>query len=98
MKKLKELLERLSYTCLQGTMDREVNHIVFDSRQVEKGDLFVCIRGTVVDGHLFAAGAAEKGAAVLLVEEPVEAPETVTVIQVEDTRYAMAIVSAAYYD
>ena len=59
--------------------------------------MFICVRGASFDGHTFAKEAAEKGAAVLLVEEPVEVPETVTVIQVEDTRYAMALVSAAWF-
>ena len=40
----------------------------------------------------------EKGATVLVVEEPVDVPENVTVIQVENTRYAMALISAAYFD
>lgn len=98
MKGLKQLLERLTYTCLQGSMDREIGDIVYDSRKVKAGDLFVCIRGTQVDGHSFAAEVISKGAAALLVEEPVEAPENVTVIQVADTRYAMAYASAAYFD
>lgn len=95
--KLTTLLERLEYTCLQGSVDIEVKDVVNDSRKVEDGSLFICIRGAVVDGHTFAADVAEKGAAVLVVEEPVDVPEHVTVIQVEDTRYAMALISAAYF-
>lgn len=95
--KLTTLLERLEYTCLQGSVDIEVKDVVNDSRKVEDGSLFICIRGAVVDGHTFAADVAEKGAAVLVVEEPVDVPAQVTVIQVEDTRYAMALISAAYF-
>lgn len=95
--KLTTLLERLEYTCLQGSVDIEVKDVVNDSRKVEDGSLFICIRGAVVDGHTFAADVAEKGAAVLVVEEPVDVPEHVTVIRVEDTRYAMALISAAYF-
>lgn len=98
MKNVKDLLARLSYTCLQGEVSREVHDIVFDSRKVTPGDLFVCIRGTQVDGHRFAPDVVQRGAAVLVVEEPLEAPEEVTVILVEDTRYAMAVMSAAYFD
>ncbi len=98
MKKVKDLLERLEYTCLQGTPEQEIRHIVYDSRKVGRGDLFVCIRGTKTDGHSFAGEVAEKGASVLLVEEPVKVPEHVTVICVKDTRYAMACISAAYFD
>ena len=94
--KLKQLLERLEYTCVQGSLDREISGIANDSRQVVPGTLFFSIRGAVTDGHTYAAEVAEKGAVALLVEEPVEVPESVTVIQVKDTRYAMALVSAAW--
>ena len=96
--KLLSLLEHLEYKCLQGNTDQEVSSVVYDSRKVEEGSLFICIRGAVVDGHKFVPDVVAKGAKTLIVEEPVEAPADVTVIQVEDTRYAMALVSAAWYD
>ena len=37
MKKLADLLEKLEYQCLQGTMDKEITNITFDSRKAEKG-------------------------------------------------------------
>ena len=100
MKNLKSLLAGISYECVQGTLDREVTDIIYDSRKVTKDCLFVCIKGAVVDGHKFAAQAVEAGASVLLVQEEVALPEAadVTVIRVEDTRYAMAFISAAYFD
>ena len=100
MKNLKSLLAGISYECVQGTLDREVTDIIYDSRKVTKDCLFVCIKGAVVDGHKFAVRAVEAGASVLLVQEEVALPESadVTVIRVEDTRYAMAFISAAYFD
>lgn len=95
--KCSQLLEGLAYKCLQGDLSSEVTAVVNDSRKLEPGCMFICIKGASFDGHSFAAEAAEKGASVLLVEEPVEVPETVTVIQVESTRYAMALVSAAWF-
>lgn len=95
--KLISLLEKLEYTCLQGSTDQEVKNVVYDSRKVEEGSLFICIRGAVVDGHKFVPDVVAKGAKVLIVEEAVEAPEDVTVILVKDTRYAMAFISAAYF-
>lgn len=89
------LLEHLEYKCLQGSTDQEVSSVVYDSRKVEEGSLFICIRGAVVDGHKFVPDVVAKGARTLIVEEPVEAPSDVTVIQVKDTRYAMAFISAA---
>lgn len=95
--KLTTLLERLTYTCLQGSLEREISRVDYDSRKVQEGSLFLCIRGAVCDGHSFAGEVAQKGAAVLVVEEPVQVPDSVTVIQVEDTRYAMAVISAAWF-
>ena len=95
--KLSALLERLEYTCCQGTVEQEVSTVVYDSRKVQENSLFICIRGAVVDGHKFVPDVVAKGAKVLIVEEAVEAPEDVTVILVKDTRYAMAFISAAYF-
>ena len=98
MRELKNLLERLDYTCVQGRLDKTITELVYDSRKVTKDSLFVCIKGAVVDGHTFAAEVAEKGASVLVVSDEVAVPEDVTVIKVEDTRYALALLSAAYFD
>lgn len=95
--KLSSLLEKLEYTCLQGNPDVEITGLVNDSRKAGPGCLFLCICGYVVDGHKFALDVASKGAAALLVEHPVEVPSDVTVIQVPDSRYAMAFISAAWF-
>lgn len=95
--RLSTLLERLAYTCCQGSTEQEITTVTYDSRKVEEGALFICIRGAVVDGHKFVPDVIAKGAKALIVEEEVEAPEGVTVILVEDTRYAMAFISAAYF-
>nr|WP_317361182.1 UDP-N-acetylmuramoyl-L-alanyl-D-glutamate--2,6-diaminopimelate ligase [uncultured Blautia sp.] len=98
MKKLKDLLEHLDYQCLQGTTDKEITSVVYDSRKAEPGSLFLCVKGAVSDGHAYAKEVAEKGASVLVVQDAVEVPEDVTVIQVENSRYAMACISAAWFD
>ena len=95
----KELLKGITYECIKGTVDKEVSEVVYDSRKIVKDCLFICICGYNTDGHDFAYEAADKGAAVLVVQKDVELPEgsDVTVIRVEDTRYAMAFISAAYF-
>lgn len=97
MEKLKNLLERLDYTVVQGEIEIEITELVYDSRKVSEGCLFVCIKGAVSDGHVYIKEAAEKGAAAVLVQEEVEAPESLTVIKVEDTRYGLALTSAAWF-
>lgn len=97
MEKLNSLLERLAHQVIQGRTDIEITELVYDSRKLCKGCLFVCIKGTVTDGHTFVAEAAEKGAAAVLVQEEVTVPEGMTVIRIKDTRYGLALVSAAWF-
>ena len=92
------LLKDLEYIVLQGTVDGEITAVINDSRKVCPGCMFICITGAVFDGHVYAGEVAGKGAKVLIVNKPVEVAEDVTVIQVADTRYAMAFISAAYFD
>ena len=97
--KCEELLKNLSYQCIKGTVDKEITEVVNDSRKISEGCLFICICGYKVDGHSFAMEAAKKKAAAIVVQKEVELPEEsdITVIRVEDTRYAMAFIAAAYF-
>lgn len=99
MAALKELLAKIDYECISGTLEREVTDIIYDSRKVIEGSMFICIPGAIVDGHTFAADAAAAGASVLVVEHEVEFPKgaDVTVLKVQDTHYAMAFLSAAFF-
>ena len=94
---LRDLLERSDYQCTQGDVNVEISTLVYDSRKIEEGSVFVCISGAAFDGHQFAAQAAEKGAAAIVIEKDVQVPETLTVIRVENTRLALAEMSAAYF-
>ena len=95
--KIKELVKELKYEVLAGNEETEVTTLVYDSRKVEKGSVFVCISGSVRDAHDFIPDVVEKGAAAIIVEKDVELPEHVTVIKVEDSRLALAYMSAAYF-
>lgn len=95
---LTRLLERIQYECISGSMDVDVKDVVNDSRKVSEGSLFFCIKGAVRDGHEYAGEVVEKGARVLVVQDEVKVSTDVTVIKVEDSRYAMALISAAYFD
>lgn len=95
---LRYLLEKIEYECVQGSIEKQVTEVVYDSRKLTKDCLFICIEGANFDGHDFAAEAA-KQAGVLVVSKDVDGLEEydVTVIRVENTRYAMAFISAAYF-
>ena len=98
MKQIKELLQSLDYELLQGTLEGEISELVYDTRKVTKDAMFVCIVGTAFDSHEKAAEVAAAGAKVLIVSKEVEVPENVTVVKVSDTRYALSLISAAYFD
>lgn len=95
--KLDDLLRDQNSILLQGNRETEITGVAYDSRKVTDGSLFVCLRGMDVDGHRYAEDAVQSGAVALLVEEPVEAPETVTILQVENTRTALALLSAVWF-
>lgn len=94
---LKQLLEKVHYIVESGSVDVEVQHLVMDSRKVQQGDVFVCISGAVFDGHDYAEAVIENGAAAVIVEREVEVSTDAAVIRVENTRYALACMSAAYF-
>lgn len=96
--KLAELLEKTEYEVRQGSTDQEVKGLAYDSRKVSEGFAFACISGSMQDGHDFIPEVVKKGAKVLVVQKEVEAPEDVTVIRVKNTRLALALMSAAWFD
>lgn len=97
--KLSFLLEKLTYECVCGSLEQDISAVCYDSRKVVPGALFICIEGANFDGHSVAAEMIEKGAVCLVVSKDVELPKETkaAVIKVEDTRYAMAFISAAYF-
>lgn len=96
--RLISLLERMEYVCIQGDLEKEITGIVYDSRKECTNSIFVCIKGTRIDGHQYAKEVADKGASVIIVESNVIVPEHVTVLKVKDSRLALACLSAAWFD
>ena len=97
MKALKELLSELTFTCERGNLEKEITAVVYDSRKIVEGCLFVCIKGANFDGHQAAAEAAEKKAAE---EERVPAKEnrkSFKIIEISHTKAdeAAAVVPSA---
>lgn len=95
--KLEKLLEKLDYTLDAGDLQVEVASLEYDSRKVTKGSLFVCLTGFRTDAHAYIPAAVEAGAAALVVEHEVDVPQGVAVIRVKDSRYALALLSAAWF-
>lgn len=94
---LDKMLEKLEYTCLQGDVHISITELVYDSRKAGKGHVFVCITGAISDGHAYIQEVVVKGVVAIVVEKDVPMPKNVTVIRVENTRQALAYMSAAYF-
>ena len=94
------MLKGLSYEILQGDVSTMVGDLVYNTNAVTPGCIFVCIKGANFDAHDKVAEIAADGAKAIVVSHDVELPadQDVTVIRVADTRYALAFLSAAYFD
>ena len=97
MRAARELLKDLKYEVVSGSIDVNVSELVYNTRKVKKECMFVCIKGATFDSHDVAGEAAKNGAVVIVAERPVDVPAGTTVVLVEDTRYALALISAAYF-
>ena len=97
MRAARELLKDLKYEVLSGSIDVNVSELVYNTRKVKKECMFVCIKGATFDSHDVAGEAAKNGASVIVAEHPVDVPAGTAVVLVEDTRYALALISAAYF-
>ncbi len=102
--KLSRLIMGLPVTNILGTMDRAIREIVFDSRKSELDSLFVAIPGRNRDGGMFIKDAISKGASAFITQTPLDSlggldlrSRDVTALCVEDSRKALAIVSAGFY-
>lgn len=97
--KLNHILNEVSYELIQGSASIDINHISWDSRKVKQGSLFICIKGKKIDRHEFAGDAADKGASVLIIEHDIPlVNNNITIIKVEDTKAAMAIIANNFYN
>ena len=70
--KLEQLLEGVSYTLVQGSLELDIEDIIYDSRKAAPGRLFVCIVGTQRDSHDYAAQCVANGVTALVVQHDID--------------------------
>ena len=99
MKQLKDILYKVSVDAVYGDTNIEVSQVIFDSRKVQKGDVFVAQKGVTVDGHLYIKKAIDLGATSVICEDlPKDRIDGVTYAQVQDSNETLAIVASNFYD
>lgn len=96
---ISDTLKKVDIVASIGSMQREITGVNIDSRQVKANDLFVAVKGTQADGHVYIPKAIEQGATAILMSEPLptEPAEGVTYIQVADTEDAVGKVATQFY-
>ena len=97
--KVFELVKDFEYEVINGDLNQEISTLVSDNRKLTKDCVFVCIEGANFDGHSVVNDAFKCNAAAVIVMKNVEVPENINtaVIEVKDTREALALASAAYF-
>jgi len=92
-----ELIEICEPLDVYGERPDQIGDLTQDSRQVEKGSVFIAVRGTQVDGHMFIDSAISKGASIIICEDPYYNREKdVCVLEVEDTRSLVGPLAQAF--
>ena len=98
MVELKDILYRTTINAVVGNTGIMVNSIAFDSRKVNKNDVFVAIKGTAVDGHDYIDLAIEKGATAIVCEQlPLNFVDNITYVEVDNASRALSFMASNYY-
>ena len=98
MTQLKDILYKVTINAVVGSTIVEVKALHFDSRKIANGDVFVAIKGTLVDGHQYIDTAIEKGAIAIICETlPSNLKDGITYIEVESASQALAFMAANFY-
>lgn len=89
----------------RGNLNIEINKIEYDSKKIEKGDIFVAIKGFKTNGHEYIIEAINNGAIAIVIEqseqnnvEKIELSDNIVIVTVQNTRIALAEISSKYYD
>lgn len=97
--KLSQLMSLQAYELVKGSMEQEISGVAYDSRKVESGSVFVCLKGFLSDGHQYIGKAVEAGAVAIVVEDTAWCADyDVTFVKVADSREALAYISAAWFN
>ncbi len=95
--KLKEIIKDVEILKKSGNEDIEIKNIKYNSKNVEKGDIFVAIKGMLSDGHKYIEDAVKKGASAVIHENNGLHPDIVN-IKVPDSRKALALISDRFFN
>jgi len=96
--KLSELTTNLEVKEIIGDLNLNIKGIYHNSREIKRDFLFICIKGFTFDGHNFIDEAINRGAVALVVEKEIPLRPGITIIRVDNSRKALAILANQFYD
>ncbi len=95
--KLKDILENVEGSLVQGSLDTDIEDIVIDSRKAKENILFVAMVGLSTDAHKFIPSAYEQGCRAVITEHEADCPQDMTVFRTASARDALALMAANFY-
>lgn len=95
--KIRELIDNDSRILVAGDPETEITGIAYDTRKIKPGNLFVCIVGTVSDGHKYIDQAIALGASAIAVTKEVTVAPEIAVIRMKDDRAALSDMSTIWF-
>jgi len=99
LKKLRDILNKAGVENISGNEDVVVANVVFDSRNVRPGDVFVAVSGTQVDGHRFIDSAVRQGAVAVVCEIlPQNINTEIVWVKVKDSAVALGQIASEFYN
>jgi UDP-N-acetylmuramoyl-L-alanyl-D-glutamate--2,6-diaminopimelate ligase len=99
MKLLKDILYKAGIVKVTGSTDLAIDHITFDSRDVQKNSLFIAVKGTKTDGHNYINQAVKDGAIAIVYQDDLNSFEKdITYIKVQNSSEALGWIASNYFD
>lgn len=96
--KLEEIIHGIATEEIKGDVLKDIKGIHIDSRLIEPGHLFIAVKGTQTDGHVYIGKAIEKGASAIVCEIlPDSLNDNVTYIKVTNSEDIAGKLATTYY-
>lgn len=98
MKILRDILYQVNIIAIKGNPEGLCGQLTANSREAKEGSVFIAIKGSSVDGHIFIPAVIEQGCLIIVSETDLEVPDNVTLIQVKDSAQALSRMACNFYD
>ncbi|MGL4425853.1 MAG: UDP-N-acetylmuramoyl-L-alanyl-D-glutamate--2,6-diaminopimelate ligase [Cetobacterium sp.] len=96
---MEKIFKNIDFKVLKlSNKDIYSGNIEYDSRKIKQGDIFVALKGSLVDGHKYINTALEKGASAIIVSENIEIIGDASYFLVQNLREQLGKIASNFYD